>query len=279
MTNYRQYGSIVVLDPASSAGRQKHMIQETLRQLGFSEKEIDIYLIILQQGKIAPADIAKLTKINRSTVYDVAHELIARGVITQDLGSSVRYFVARPPEDLLQLVDREEKELTQKRKLISNAVIELSSFAKNKRYSVPKIQFFSEEEIDSFLHRQTPLWNKSITELSDVWWGFQDVSFVKYYTPWLEWYWKNYSDTGVKLLSNAAHDKKIAEHGFHKNRNIRYWKDAKDFTATQWVIGDYLIMIITNQRPHYAVEIHDAVMAHNQRRVFQAIWNGLDKRD
>lgn len=253
------------------------MIQDILKQLGFSEKESEIYLLILQQGKIAPGDISKLTKINRSTVYDVSNELIKRGVISEDLGSSVRYFVARPPQDLIQLVEQEEKELTQKRKLISDAVIELSSLAKNKRYSIPKIQFFSEDEIDSFLHRQTPVWNKSIIEPGDVWWGFQDVSFVQYYTSWLEWYWKNHAGTGVKLLSNATQDKKITKHGFHRNRSIRYWKDAKDFTATQWVIGDYLIMIITNQRPHYAVEIHDAVMAHNQRQVFKGIWNGLDK--
>lgn len=254
------------------------MIQETLKQLGFSEKEIDIYLIILQQGKIAPADIAKLTKINRSTVYDVADELLAKGVITQDLGSSIRYFVARPPEDLVQIIEREEKDVAQKRKLISLAVDELSHLAKNKRYSVPKIQFFSEDEIDNFLYRQTPVWNKSITENNDVWWGFQDVSFVQYYTSWLEWYWKNHSDTGVKLLSNAMQDKKIVEHGFHKNRIIEYWKDAKDFTATQWIIGEYVIMIITNQRPHYAIEIHDAVMAYNQRQVFKAIWQGLDSK-
>lgn len=251
------------------------MVQDILKQLGFSEKETEIYIAILQQGKIAPADIAKLTHINRSTVYDVASELIRRGVITEDLGSSVRYFVARPPQDLLQLVECEEKELTKKKKLISTAIDQLSHLAKDKRYSVPKIQFYSEDEVDSFLYRRTPAWNESMVELDDVWWGFQDVSFVEQYAPWLEWYWKEYSNKGVKLLSNAVEDKKIAKHGFHKNRIIRYWENAKDFTATQWVIGEYLIMIVTNQHPHYAVEIHDAVMAYNQRQVYRAIWEGL----
>ncbi len=251
------------------------MVQDTLKKLGFSEKEAEIYIVILQQGKIAPGDIAKLTHINRSTVYDVASELIRRGVITEDLGSSVRYFVARPPQDLGQLADREEKELKQKRKLISTAIYELSALAKDKRYSVPKIQFYSEDEVDSFLYRQTPVWNASMTEANDVWWGFQDVSFVEQYTPWLEWYWKTHSDKGVKLLSNAVKDKKIVEHGFHKNRIIRYWEYSKDFTATQWVIGEYLVMIITGQHPHYAVEIHDTVMAHNQRQVYKAIWQSF----
>ena len=34
-------------------------------------------------------------------------------------------------------------------------------------------------------------------------------------------------------------------------------------------------MIITNQQPHYLVEIHDTALAHNLREVFKGIWNTL----
>lgn len=254
-----------------------YMIHETLKKLGFSEKEAEIYLTILQQGKIAPADIAKLTKINRSTVYDVSKELLKKGVITEDLGSSVRYFIARPPGDLGFLTQKEEEALSEKKCLVSSAISELSSLAKNTRYSVPKIQFYSEDEINSLLYRQTPVWNASISDSDGYWWGFQDISFVEHYKPWLEWYWKNHSNKGVRLLSNAKEDKKVTEGGFHQNRNIRYWKNAQDFTATLWVVGDYLITIVTKQRPHYLVEIHDSIMAHNQRQVFKGIWEELYK--
>lgn len=253
------------------------MIHETLKKLGFSDKETEIYLTILQQGKIAPADVAKLTKINRSTVYDVSKELLKKGVITEDLGSSVRYFIARPPTDFGFLTQKEEKALSEKKTLISSAIDELSSLAKNTRYSVPKIQFYFEDEINSFLYRQTPVWNASIADSDGYWWGFQDISFVEHYKPWLEWYWRNHSSKGVRLLSNAKEDKKVTEGGFHSNRDIRYWKNAQDFTATLWVVGDYLITIVTKQRPHYLVEIHDSIMAHNQRQVFKGIWEELYK--
>lgn len=252
-----------------------YMIHETLKKLGFSDKEAEIYLTILQQGKIAPTDVAKLTKINRSTVYDVAKELIRRGVITEDLGSSVRYFVALPPQDLSRLTQKEERVLSAKKLLVSSAIKELSSLAKNIRYSVPKIQFYSENEISNHLYRQTSIWNTSIAKSDGYWWGFQDISFVEHYKPWLEWYWKNHSDKGVRLLSNAKEDKEVTKGGFHSNRDIRYWENAQDFTATLWVIGDYLIMIVTKQRPHYLVEIHDSIMAHNQRQVFKGIWESL----
>lgn len=252
------------------------MIHATLQQLGFSAKEIDIYLIILQNGKIAPADIAKLTKINRSTVYDIAKELMKRGVITEDLGASARYFIARPPQDLEQLIKKDEQELAQKKLLISSAVSELSSLAKNTRYSVPKIQFFSEDEIENLLYKHAPMWDESIQNTDGTWWGFQDYTLVQCYLKWIQWYNKTHPIQNVHLLSNTEKDDIVTRGAtLHPNRRIRFWKETSDFTATIWIAGEYIVMVMTRQRPHYAIEIRDAVMAHNMRQVFKGIWNGL----
>jgi hypothetical protein len=35
-------------------------------------------------------------------------------------------------------------------------------------------------------------------------------------------------------------------------------------------------MVVTNKRPHYLVEIHDQVLARNQREVYKRIWQTLD---
>lgn len=61
-----------------------------------------------------PTDIAKTTNINRATVYSIAKELIKKAVIAEDLGGKSRYLVALPPQDLDQLVKKEEKKIEQK---------------------------------------------------------------------------------------------------------------------------------------------------------------------
>ena len=65
------------------------MINELLTQLGFGEKEIKVYLTLLQHGKLSPASLAKIVGLNRSTVYSVAKELKEKGVIAEDLGGQV----------------------------------------------------------------------------------------------------------------------------------------------------------------------------------------------
>lgn len=248
------------------------MIQEILKQLDFTDKEIEVYLTILESGKVTPTDVAKLTGINRTTVYSVAKELIKRGVVAEDLGGQTLYLVALPPQDLKSVVQKEEKKLEEKKSLVEKAIAELQNYARDTKYSVPKIVFIGEDDLENYLYKQTAVWNESIMKYDGCWWGFQDQSFVRYYEDWIDWYWQTGSPKNMKLklLSNESAEK--IKKKKYENRKIKFWDDSKDFTATTWINGDYVVMIVTTTRPHYLVEIHDSVLAHNMREVFKGIW-------
>ena len=61
----------------------------------------------------------------------------------------------------------------------------------------------------------------------------------------------------------------------YANRSIKFWKKGFDFTETQWIVGDYSIMIMSRQKPYYAVETHDAVYADNMRKLFKNLWEEI----
>ena len=249
------------------------MVNELLQNLGFGEKEIKVYLTLLQHGKLSPASLAKIVGLNRTTVYSTAKELAQKGVIAEDLGSKSMYLVAKPPQDLELLAKKEEKQLEEKKAIIKNAVEALQGLTKGTQYTIPKIVFVAEDELNSHLHKQTPIWDKSILKYDGTWWGFQDHTFVQNYEKWIDWYWETGSDpkTKLKLLSNETAEK--IKKKKYERRQINFWQESHNFTATTWILGDFVVMIITNQRPHYLVEIHDAVLAHNMREVFKGIWN------
>src|SRR3990167_385222 len=251
------------------------MIQDILKQLNFTDNEAAVYLAILQQGKITPADLAKTTNVNRTTVYSIAKELIKRGLISEDLGGTTRYLIARAPQDLEQLVTREEKKLAQKKQLVSAAVKELQSYTKNAQYSIPKIVFVADDDVENQLYKRVKDWNDSIMERDGVWWGFQDQNLVANYEKWIDWYWQMSAPEGLslKLISNKSAEE-LKEKKFPR-RKIKFWPEGKDFTATTWICGDYVIMMVTQKRPHYMVEIHDAALAQNLRAMFAGIWKGI----
>lgn len=249
------------------------MVEHTLTKLGFNEKEIQVYLCVLEHGKISPADIARLTKINRTTVYSTGKELVKKGVLSEDIGGSTRSFIALPLTSFQHSLKKEEKKLTHKKFLTMEVIRELEVFAQHSKYSIPKIVFVEEDDIESHLYRQTPIWNRSILNRNADYLGFQDSSFVQYYEKWIDWYWSE-EDTSraieLKLLSNEKAEQ-IKQKKFSR-RQIKFWNKATDFTATTWIMGDYVTMIVTNKRPHYLVEIHDQTLAHNMRQVFKGLW-------
>lgn len=252
------------------------MSHQILTKLGFTEKEIEVYLTLLQYGKMAPAEIAKLTRISRPTVYSVAKELIKKGVVLEDLGGASRTLIAKKPQDLAILTNREQKALDEKKKIVQSAIEELGRIAQNTKYAIPKIVFIPEEELNNYLYKQTATWNESINATDGIYWGFQDNTLVDHYQEWIDWYWQQPGKIPiVKLLSNASDTELRMDIKAYKKRNVRFWSESGAFTATTWVMGDYVTMIVTNQRPHYLIEIHDAMMAQNLRQLFKGIWKSL----
>jgi len=251
------------------------MIQQLLKQLGFSEKEIAVYVAVLQKGKVSPAEVAKTTCINRTTVYSVSKDLIKRGVISEDLRSPARYLVALPLDGLKR---EEEGKIEKKKEVLNKAIKELRVLSKDARYTVPKIVFVDGKNLEKHLRKQSKAWSDSIMKRDGIWWGFHDVSYAKEYEKVIDWYWANIAPKGLslKLLTNASSfEEKMKKKKYAAKRKFKILTDAKRFTASTWVCGDYVVMIVTNQKPHYLVEIYDATFAHNTRELFKNVWKKI----
>lgn len=253
------------------------MVQEILKKLDFSEKEIEIYLAILKNGKIIPSDLAHITGIKRSTVYSVASELVSRGLIAEDHSSPIKYLVAIPLDELNKLVKKDEEKINTKKQLIASAIKELKNFTSDTKYSVPKIYFVADEELENFLYKRTDAWETNSLKTEPCWYGYQDHTFVEYYSAYIDWQWSRASkEISLKLITNKSDIEKVMEKRQYPRRKIKYFKKKLPFTASTWVIGDYIIMIFTNQRPHYAIEISNAEFAKNQRELFKFLWDVLE---
>lgn len=254
------------------------MINEILKSLGFSEKEIAVYICILEQGKVSAATVARITKINRTTVYSVSKELIKRGIIAEDLAGTQRYFTALPVETLQKAYTEEEQALKKKKEAIDGLMKELSTLPKSKHYSVPKIRFIDEFGISDFLIKQLPVWIESAKTTDKNWWGFQDTSFIDEYPEWFKYHWEIFpADFGTRLFTNKKpSEEKFAEHVKDTDRRqIKYWDVSEEFTATHAVLGNYVLFCMTREHPHYLVEIHDSVMAENLRQMFKGMWEKM----
>ncbi len=249
------------------------MIQELLKKLGFTEKQIAIYTAVLEHGRLNYTDLSKKTKLNRTTVYSVAKELLDRGVLQEDLTSPVKALLAAPPEALSVMTTQEEKNLHEKKSLIARTIDEIRSLPSVSHYVAPAITFIPEQRMGQYLREKSDEWNVGLMTSDKTWWGFQDVSFVSKYGDWIDWYWKQApTDIVLKLFSNDEASEREMRTRTPARREIRYWKSKETFTGTLWVIGDTVITINTRESPFSLVEMRDRNMAQNLRAVFSTLW-------
>lgn len=250
------------------------MSTDHLTKLGFTKRESTLYRVLLTHGRLTATEAAKLTGISRPTVYSVAKELIRKGVITEDVGGSSRIYVAQPPQSLVVLANREERRLEEKRTLIAGAVKELESIALSDKYSVPKLVFIQEEQLDDYLYKQSENWNASMKKRDGIFWGFQDQTFPEQFEKWIDWYWQKKPSIILQLVSNQSPIEQKMEQKGYGNRRIRFSRKSTQFTGTTWVMGDYVVMIATRHHPFYLVEIHDELFAENLRNILKDAWEG-----
>lgn len=251
------------------------MVEKVLQQLGLNNKEIQVYLTILKQGKILPVDIAAITGINRTTVYATAKQLIQKGMIRQEDGKRT-YLLIRAPEDMDLMLQREQEKLNQKQHLLKTAVEVLRPLMKNERYEVPRLEFKDEEQLEQHMYQQSVRWSESIMATDGIWHGYQDHSFVEHYEGWIDWYWKQQFSKEVVLqcfTNDSAIETKMAKKRYNR-RQMKWWGEG-EISSTLWINGEHVVVIVTRTRPHYLFEIHDKLLALNLREVFGRLWNDV----
>lgn len=248
-------------------------MEKLFEAIGLNTNEREVYLAVLKAGKVSPQRVAKETGINRTTVYSIAKKLKDMGFISEDIGQKVTYLIACSPESLQAIFEKEEQGLLKKKEAATLLAKELDTIPRSVNYSVPRIKFIEEADLSEYLFAEYRRWSENVARYDNTWWGFQDDSFTEKYGKWIEWTWKH-SPAGLKaklFLNNVPVEQEMGKR--HVDRNTKQLPSGVHFDSSFWAVGDYLLMAQTRQRPHYLVEIHDEVLARNQRALFKGLWD------
>lgn len=97
-------------------------IQIILKNFGLSEKEIAVYLALVELGPSSVREISAKSKVNRGTSYDILKSLIEIGIVSYYNKESKQYFIAEQPEKLLSAIDRKKEDLDEVRGNIESSL-------------------------------------------------------------------------------------------------------------------------------------------------------------
>ncbi|UZE94171.1 MAG: hypothetical protein IB618_01185 [Candidatus Pacearchaeota archaeon] len=113
------------------------MNKETLKKLGLTESEINVYLALIELGSSLASKVAKKCGLHRTNVYDSLDKLIKRGLISFVVRENRKYFSAADPEKLLKILEGKKQEIEREESSLKTIISELR---KKKRLTEEKIE-------------------------------------------------------------------------------------------------------------------------------------------
>jgi len=122
------------------------MIEKYLEDAGLSDKEVKIYLALVQVEKGSVIELAKKTKIKRPTVYTILDSLQKKGLVAEIDENGKKKYMAESPERLSTFIERKTIALAElKEKFVSDIIPQIKTFQRETGEK-PIVKYFSGKE-------------------------------------------------------------------------------------------------------------------------------------
>jgi sugar-specific transcriptional regulator TrmB len=235
------------------------MFEEQLKELGLTDNEVQIYLLLLQKGQLNPTEISKILGLHRGYIYDALERMQEKQVVNSILKNNKKYFQATNPETLVELL-RLKLENLQKivpdLKKISEIIKEETKveFHKGRRVYITLLK-----DMIVTLKKNESAYLIGIDEkilLNEV-----ELIYLKQYLNIIKS--KNIKE---KIIIKTG-SKKI------KHKNLQYKELNENYIGkTSQIIYNNKVAIFILSTPYYLIVIDNKDIAETYKRQFELLW-------
>lgn len=121
------------------------MFEKYLKEIGLSEKEAEVYLALLEGDSFSILEVAKKTKINRTTIYPVIESLSEKGLVSETTTNKKVQYQAESPDRLETFIERQKILLEENSKKIKDVIPQLKSMQRESGER-PVVKYFEGKE-------------------------------------------------------------------------------------------------------------------------------------
>jgi sugar-specific transcriptional regulator TrmB len=235
------------------------VIKEVLRELGFEERETQIYLILIKEGDLPALQIARKSRVDRTTIYDVLERLASKGIISSYIKNKSRQFHAIIPDKLLL-------NFKEKYSSLEKIMPELNKLKNSNSEKVSCELFYGKDGLKTIL-------NDLIYSAKE----YRVINIKKEYEDILNYF----NDLGVlKLDEFKAKEIAIVEKGEDfkklKNGQYRYLNKKLISPVTTLIYNDRVVFFIWVE-PYFAVLVENKQFNQAQLEYFNLLWKASEK--
>lgn len=253
---------------------QKERIISALSQLNFTEKEILVYIAVLELGESSIPMLSKEAGISRGTVFDIIEDLKSQGFLAEiKIGKKRRIVAESPTNRLYRLLDKKHDQLKRMQKEVDEVLPILRTINVKEDFKPQIRTYFGEKGFKQ-------VWDEIFQEGKDFLSVARIETFIKFAGE--EFLIKiNEKKKKLDLKSRAINEESLAgqkmKRGDEKyNRETRLAPKEFQFPSTEIIFGDKIAMFST-QKENIILVIESRDFAATHRAYFEMMWGLLEK--
>ncbi len=242
------------------------MIKETLKNLGLTNNEVEVYLTLLNKGELSVNEIGVKSGLHRQVCYDALDRLLEKGFVSYILKDGKKFFKPLTPEKILDYLEEQKQEfaniLPQLTKMLQTQKEETEvDVIKGKNI----LRTMLNDTIKTLMEKKDPLYVLGVEEEKYI---EADRIAIKQYI--------------AKMKKHRLKEKLLAKESsktFFEGSQSEYRLIPDKFFNPNptHIYGDKVSIIIWG-RPNYCIIIKNRQVADSYRKYFQMLWSMAKKR-
>lgn len=247
------------------------VIIKSLRALDLTPKEIKFFLACFKIGPASINEITKESKLERSTAYLVAEDLISKGLIKEDLKSYKKTIYTVEPKDLLRLLAGKQRSLRRQELELEENLPELQSLYQASEIR-PKVKVF--EGNNGLLS----VWKDILSAKGEIMlWTNQQTESLFFNHELHEKFINERVKKGIKIRVLAVNNKNSKALIATDKKNLRQTKllaKGYEFSAETYIY-DNKVAILDYNKDIIGVILESGPISSSQKTIFELTWKSL----
>lgn len=235
------------------------MYEQELKELGLTDNEVKIYILLLENGMMNPAQISQKLGLHRGYVYDALERMQEKEIVNIILESNKKQYQATEPENLLEILKFKLEGL---QKIIPN----LTKISKSRKEEV-KVELHKGKRSYRTLLKDIIATIKQNDEVLLT--GVDEKNLIENVEPiYLKQYFNIIKQKNIKERVIMKKTKKK-----FKIKNVKHkFLDDKDIGTTEHLIYGNKVAIFILGNPHNLIIINNKEVADSYRKQFEILW-------
>lgn len=241
-------------------------LTKTLNSLGLSDKEIAVYLAILELGRGTVTEISRKANINRTSGYDVLDSLSAQGLVRISGKAPKQEYVAESPDNILAMLQKRLRDTQERIHAAKEFIPQLKSI--HRVEDRPQVKFYEGTEGLRQVYEDTLTSSESIrayATVDDMHKGLPNY-FPEYYKRRTR---KNISIRAIVPKTEAGLERGKAD--AEEKREIAFVPADKYYFSPEINIYDDKVMI-ASWREKLGIIIESSEIADAMKKIYELAW-------